>query len=103
MAYCIYHRNGACAPDPPLESLEALFDELAAEDREHPDVSVQHESEWSLAAFPGGLLVWENVAEGDNPRHMRSVPRAKVLQLWRTLAQGDVEGIEAEPWQDGYG
>lgn len=73
------------------------------EDDEHPDVALTHESEWCLSAFPGGLLVWENVEEDDEPRHMRNVARADVRRLWLALAAGDLETIEAEPWLPGYG
>ena len=103
MAFHVYHRYGACESNPELESLEQLYDELAADDDEHPDVSLGHESSWSLSAFPGGLLVLEN-AEGDGPaRHMASVPRAKVIELWRKLAGGDIQGVDSEPWQMGCG
>jgi hypothetical protein len=42
--------------------------------------------------------------EGDGPaRHMVSVPRAKVIELWRKLAGGDIQEVDSEPWQMGYG
>lgn len=102
LAFHIYHRYGASDSDPPLDSFDALYDELAAEDGEHPEVSVGHESEWSLSAFAGGLLVWENVEDGE-PRHMRDVSRETIIRLWRLLAAGDLEAIQAEPWLHGYG
>ncbi len=102
MAFHLYHRFGPCDADPPLESLEALYGELELQDNEHPDVSVEHENGWSLGAFPGGLLVWENLEEG-TPRHMKAVSKEKVPDLWRNLAAGHIPVIEAEPWQDGYG
>lgn len=102
MAYHVYHRYGKCEPNPPLASLDALYAELSQEDEEHPDVSLGHESGWSLSANRNGLLVWENVEDGDKPRHMPSVPKQKVIELWRKLAQGDIESIDAEPWQAGY-
>ena len=102
MTFHVYHRFGESETNPPLESLDELYEELQIENREHLDVSLQHESEWCLAAFPGGLLVWENLEQG-NPRHMKSVPREKVLTLWRLLAEGEIDAINSEPWQDGYG
>ena len=102
MMYHVSHRFGQYDVDPPVESLEALYSELELQDDEHPDVSVEHESGWSLAAFPGGLLVWENV-EGRTPRHMTAVPKEKTLDLWRHLAAGDIPAIDSEPWHDGYG
>lgn len=103
MAFHVYHRYGECEPNPSLGSLDALYYELNIEDKEHPDVSLGHESGWSLSAFPSGLIVWENVEEGGDPRHMKAVPKHKVLELWRRLANGEIEVIDAEPWQHGYG
>jgi hypothetical protein len=102
LAFHISHLTGATDAAPPLESLETLYDELDAADSEHTDVSVEHESAWSLAAYRGGLLVWENVEDGD-PRHMRNVARDDVIRLWRLLAIGDIAAIDTEPWRDGYG
>jgi hypothetical protein len=103
MAFSIHHPYGACESNPALDRLEQLFDERLADDDEHPDVCVEHESAWNLAAFPSGLIVWENV-EGEGPaRHMRSVPRTKVIELWRKLAAGDIQAVDSEPWQRGYG
>jgi len=33
---------------------------------------------------------------------MRNVSRDEVLELWRLLAEGDLEALENEPWQPGY-
>jgi len=102
MSYIITHLMGDTKRDPPLNALELLFEELESADDEHTDVSVSHESEWTLSAFKSGHLVWENVAEGDQPRHMRPISREKVLELWRLLAEGRISEIEKEPWQPGY-
>ena len=72
-------------------------------DEEHPDVSLTHENEWTLSVFEDGLVTWENVAEDDEPRDRRGLPRAEILRLWQTLAAGDIDEIDAEDWQPGYG
>jgi hypothetical protein len=56
---------------------------------------------WSLGAYSGGLLVWENLEAGE-PRHMNGVSRDRVLALWLKLADGRLDEIEAEPWLPGY-
>jgi hypothetical protein len=65
--------------DPPPESLKGLLRELELEDEEHPDVSVCHnETQWSLSAFPDGLLIWGNVEDEDgHSQYMKNVPREK--------------------------
>jgi len=103
MTYCTTGRWGAMQTNSPIEHLRALLRSLDVDDDEHPDVALKHETEWCLSAFPSGLLVWENV-EGDSaPRHMKCVPRERVLRLWLELAQGDIAAVEAEPWLPGYG
>ena len=103
MGYHITHRWGDMEDEPPLDSLSALYDELEYEDEEHTSVSLTHESEWDLGAYGGGLLIWENLeTENNEARHMENVPKEKVLELWRKLAQGKINEINQEPWLPGY-
>jgi hypothetical protein len=106
MGYAVVDRMGAYTRNAGLDEIDRVLSELdGPPDDEHPDVSLIHESEWCLGAFPSGLLVWENVDAHDTigPRHMLAVPREKVRQLWLALAAGDLPSIEAEPWRPGYG
>ena len=102
MSYWAYDRMGEAVQQPSVGQMRELLASLDFQDDEHPDVSLNHESGWSLSAFGGGLLVWENV-EQENAKHMKSVPREKTLELWRRLAQGDIEIIDREAWIAGYG
>jgi hypothetical protein len=83
--------------------MREVLGQLDVEDIEHQSVSLTHESEWCLGAYPGGLLVWENLETDDEPRHMNAVARERVLELWVKLSQGRLAEIEAEPWLPGYG
>src|SRR5687767_7382549 len=104
MAYSASDRWGAVERNPPIERLRELLQSLDIEDSEHADVALKHETEWCLSAYSGGFLVWESAeAEEDNARHMKRVPRERVLGLWLALAQGDLAAVEAEPWLPGYG
>ena len=104
MTFSTRNRWGAAQINPPVARLRELLQSLDIEDKEHPDVCLKHETEWCLSAFPSGRLVWENVgAEDNNPRHMTSVSRERVLSLWLKLAQGDVAAVEAELWLPGNG
>ena len=102
MSFHVRHRCGRCDANPPVEAFASLHDELEGEDIEHPDIAVEHETAWSLTAFADGLLIWENVEEGD-PRQMRAASREDVLRLWRLLAAGDIDAVSSEPWREGYG
>lgn len=104
MAFHITHVGGAMDADPPLESLEMLFEELLREaDDEHFSVAVTHETEWCLGAYESGDLVWENLeGPANKPRHMKGLSREKIIALWKKLANGEIEEIQSEPWLEGY-
>lgn len=103
MACWINDRMGASHNEVDEELIDRILAELDGdEDDEHPEVSIQDESGWSLGAFAGGLLVWENV-ESDEPRHMTAVPRSRVKALFICVAEGDLTSVEAEDWVPGYG
>lgn len=102
MGFHVTTRWGGDEANPNVERLREVLAELDAEDDEHPCVSLTHESEWSLGAYPNGLLVWENVEDGE-PRHLNNVARERVLTLWLELAAGRVDEVESEPWLQGYG
>jgi len=34
---------------------------------------------------------------------MTNVPKARVLELWMRLIEGDIETLVGEPWLPGYG
>ncbi len=103
MSFAITHRYGAMKRNPPLSTFPALLAELKdrPEDTEHGSVAVKHESEWCLEVSRGGYVIFENLEDGGG-RHMRNVPDAKVIELWTRLAQGDITGVESEPWISGY-
>lgn len=102
MAFHVSTRWGGNETNPSVERMREVLNELDAEDLEHQSVSLGHESEWYLGAYPCGLLVWENVESDDRPRHMNNVSRERVLALWQKLAEGRLDEIEAEPWLPGY-
>jgi len=101
VGFHISTRWGGDEANASVERLREVLAQLDAEDNEHPCVSLTHESEWSLGAYPNGLLVWENVEEGE-PRHLNNVSRERMLTLWLKLAAGRVDEVDAEPWLPGY-
>ncbi|TLQ45371.1 hypothetical protein [Streptomyces marianii] len=100
MSYFMYDVMGGTVDEPDSETMRRVLDGLADADDEHPDVSLSHESGWSLSAFVGGLLLWENT-EDDSvvPGQMRAVSTDEVLRLFGLLAAGDIAAIDTQPWQ----
>jgi hypothetical protein len=104
MGFHLTDRLGEMHADASVALIDSVLAELdGPDDPEHPDVALSHESGWTLSAFTTGLLVWENVEDGDDPRHLPSVDRSEVRTLWAALAEGDLAKVEAQPWQSGYG
>ncbi|KOX26603.1 MULTISPECIES: hypothetical protein [Streptomyces] len=100
MSYFMYDVMGGTVDEPDSETMKRVLDGLAQADDEHPDVSLTHESGWSLSAFGDGLLVWENPDEDSMaPGEMRDVAREEVLRLFGLLAAGDIASVEALSWQ----
>jgi hypothetical protein len=97
LAFVITHRDGAMAADPPLASIDDLLNELDGIDPEHPDVSLSHESGWTLSAFPSGQLLYENVEAAAEVRVVY-VDRAGARNLFRALAVADFGTVESQPW-----
>jgi hypothetical protein len=100
----VRHTDGSGDLDPPADALSALYDELLFSDTEHGDVSVTHdESGWCMSAHRDGRVVFGNLRDyGASDRHMIPVPKERVLELWKRLIDGDIEGLLKEPWQPGY-
>ncbi len=103
MSYFVPGRWGGGEPEPTEQAMLDALSELDADDPEHPDVALEHESGWALSAFPSGLVVFENVEADDEPRHLTGLSRADVADLWRLLAMGNFADLELPPWLPGYG
>ena len=99
MTFSIVHRDGGFEDEASVNMFSSLYDERFIEDDEHISVSVGHESEWYLSLYPDGTLIWENVADRiDQPRHMKNMPKEKVIDLWTKLANGEIEAFNRESW-----
>jgi hypothetical protein len=101
----VIHTDGSGEDNPPLENLSDLYDELSTADREHGDVAVVHDgSGWCMSAHRDGRLVFEQLGtRGTTARHMIPVPEQRVLELWKRLIAGDINGLLKEQWKPGYG
>lgn len=102
MSFSITHVSGAMDHNPPVAVLASLVEELAEVDDEHPDVAVSDESGWTLSAYAGGRVVWENVEDDDEARHLDGVRRQQLLVMFERVAAGDLAWIEENPWMPGY-
>lgn len=104
MSITFTHRGGEM-DDGSQDGIPALVAELDGPiDDEHPDVSVaDDESAWSISAFQGGSMVFENLDDSEvEPRHLPEVSRAEMIRVMRLLARGDLGSVEQLDWHPGY-
>jgi len=95
--------DGSGEDNPPVESLSTLYEELHSSGIVDGNVAVIHDdSGWCISAHRDGTLVFEHLGQGGE-RHMVAVPKERVLELWKRLIDGDIEGLLKEPWKPGYG
>lgn len=103
MAFFVTHLYGDDDEVDDVSGFPALLDELADADAEHTDVSVSHESGWTLGLFSRGRAIWENVDDDRiAPRHLDGLTRERLLELMRLVAAGDIDTVNEWPWQAGY-
>jgi hypothetical protein len=88
--------------DPPLTALAGLFDELISSEIVDGSVAVVNDDTgWCISAHHDGRLIMEHLGSGGE-RHMIPVSKERVLELWRQLVDGDIDGLQKEPWKPGY-
>lgn len=101
--YGVGHIDGSGDDNPPVESISDLYDELLTSGIVDGSVAVMHDdSGWCMSAHRDGRLVFEHLGERGTERHMIPVPKGRVLELWRRLIVGDIDGLLKEPWKPGY-
>ena len=86
----------------PVEKLSDLYDELFESGIVDGNVAViSDDTGWCISAHRNGAVIFEHLRDGGE-RHISSVPKARVIDLWNRLISGDIDGLFAEPWVPGY-
>lgn len=99
-----YHANDAYGVSriaPNAKEMREILDSLDQEDAGEEDVSLVHESGWTLTLFQSGILVYENLNRPieAHPRFLATGTREEALGYWRLLAAGKLTELDALPWQ----
>jgi hypothetical protein len=107
MAYHVTHVFGDM-DTPSAEDFRTVLGELGSADQEHSEVSLSHESGWTISVSAGGRLVLENIEERGSARHMVGLDplgrdKERILEIWASLAQGELDKVtESFSWEPGY-
>lgn len=112
-------RFGAGTTNPSLDDLKEALRELYIENRpslvegdyeEHPntwlDYGYENGNKWTvytLDIYRGGMVIFSKRDDQDDldpefEKHMTGVSQESALELWKTLASGNIEMLMAEPW-----
>ncbi|MEV6478908.1 hypothetical protein [Streptomyces sp. NPDC051576] len=86
--------------DEPSESrMREILAELHGADVEHGDVSLIHESGWSLSVYPDKALLWENVNDSEiPPREFTAASWQEVIDALIKLSRGDIAAVNSLNW-----
>jgi hypothetical protein len=99
----VLHMDASGEDSPPVESLSDLYDELFTSGITDGDVSViNDDTGWCMSAYRDGTVVFGHLGGQGDDRHMTPVPKERVLELWKRLIDGDIDGLLSEPWKPGY-
>ncbi|MEU9120894.1 hypothetical protein AB0C96_13720 [Streptomyces sp. NPDC048506] len=99
MTYFMYTTMGESIDEPDASHMRRILSELQNADDEHSDVSLNHESGWSLTVYPDKGVLWENVEDADVPPR-EAVPASwdDVVALLLEISQGNFAAVESIDW-----
>ncbi|MFE4368457.1 hypothetical protein ACFRMN_09460 [Streptomyces sp. NPDC056835] len=94
VTYFMYDTMGEGFDEPDEARIREILAELTGADEEHPDVSLQHESGWSLSVFPDRFVRWQNV-ESDRPEPVDATLSSwdDIVGLLLKTARGETEEV----------
>ncbi|MGW2571185.1 hypothetical protein [Streptomyces sp. NPDC001537] len=101
MSYFMNNLMGESIDEPNEARIREVLTELQNADNEHVDVSLVHESGWSLSVYPDKVLVWENVNDGTTrPRELTLESWQGVVDVLLKLSQGEISAVHSLDWRE---
>lgn len=101
MSYFMNNIMGESIDEPDEEGIREVLAELRDADSEHFDVSLVHESGWSLSVYPDKNLVWENVNEDEvRPRDLTLDSWQGVVDVLLKLSRGEISTLNSLDWRE---
>ncbi|GAA2514339.1 hypothetical protein [Streptomyces longisporus] len=101
MSYFMNNIMGESIDEPDEAMIREVLTELQDTDNEHFDVSLVHESGWSLSIYPDKALVWENVNDdGTRPRELTLDSWESVIDVVLKLSRGEISAVRSLNWRE---
>ncbi|MDF2265750.1 hypothetical protein P2Q00_09865 [Streptomyces coacervatus] len=92
---------GESIDEPNEARIREVLTELQEADNEHFDVSLVHESGWSLSVYPDKALIWENVNDdATRPRELTLGSWQGVIDVLLKLSRGDISAVHSLNWRE---
>ncbi|AJP02680.1 hypothetical protein TU94_15515 [Streptomyces cyaneogriseus subsp. noncyanogenus] len=99
MPYFMNNLMGESTDSPDEAQIRLILAAFQESDDEHTDVSLGHESGWTLSVFRDKRLLWENVEDTDvSPREGRLDSWDDVVDLILELSRGNIEAVDTFGW-----
>jgi hypothetical protein len=100
MYYFMKDLMGVSVDAPGETQIRAIVASLNNADEEHADISLVHESGWSLSIYPDRTLMWENVENPDTaPRETSLDTWDEVINALFKLSRGDIAALDSLDWE----
>ena len=101
VSYFMNNAMGESVDEPDEAKIREIVTELQNADSEHFDVSLVHESGWSLSVYPDKSLVWENVNdEAVRPSELTLPSWPEVIDALLKLSRGEVSAVQSLGWRE---
>lgn len=86
--------------NPSQDDLALALDAILASKSELDDLWLENDEGWALSVVPSGDVYFEQLDE-EGYQTLGPLPRDAIMRLLTLLAEGQLEALRAEPWEEG--
>lgn len=95
MTYDMYDLMGGSDDEPDEARIREILGELEYATEEHTDVSLGHESGWSLSVFSDWAVLWKHVDVPNETEQWAALgSEEEVVRVLLILARGEIETVQ---------
>ncbi len=86
--------------NPSQDDLALALDAILASRNELDDLWLENDEGWALSVVPSGDVFFEQL-DGEGYQTLGPLPRDEIERLLHLLAEGNLDDLRAEPWEEG--
>ncbi|WP_306316268.1 MULTISPECIES: hypothetical protein [unclassified Streptomyces] len=96
MSFYMNDVMGASVDEPTESQIRGILSGLEKADEEHPDVSLGHESGWTLSVYGDKTVLWENVEDPDiEPQQVTLPAWDAVVDVLMQVSRGEFDTVSS--------